>query len=68
MAHRGKVKTYIVERGFGFIEPDGGGEDVFVHVKQASEEILIPGTEVEYELEMDQSRGRERAVRVRATA
>lgn len=66
MAHRGKVKTYIADRGFGFIEPDGGGNDVFVHVNEASEEILIPGTEVEYEMELDQRRNRERAVRVRA--
>ncbi len=66
MAHRGKVKTYIADRGFGFIEPAGGGEDVFVHVNEASEQILIAGTEVTYELELDQRRGRDRAVRVRA--
>ena len=64
--HRGKVKTYIADRGFGFIEPDGGGSDVFVHVNEASEEILVQGTEVTYELELDKTRNRERAVRVRA--
>ena len=63
---RGKVKTYIADRGFGFITPDGGGDDIFVHVNEASEEILIPGTEVTYQMEMDERRGRERAVRVRA--
>jgi CspA family cold shock protein len=29
----GSVKTYNVERGFGFVGQDGGGRDVFVHVK-----------------------------------
>lgn len=66
MNETGVVKTYVADRGFGFILPDLGGNDVFVHVKDASEEILVPGTKVEYELGNDPKSGRERAVRVRA--
>ena len=66
MNETGVVKTYVADRGFGFILPDLGGNDVFVHVNEASEEILIVGTKVEYDLEPDPKSGRERAVRVRA--
>ena len=52
---RGKVKWFNVEKGFGFILPDEGGRDVFVHRNSvdglAWDEGLRDGEEVEYELE-----------------
>ena len=49
----GTVKWFNRKRGFGFIEPDGGGEDAFVHIsaiKKAGLNTLIDGQRVEYEL------------------
>ena len=33
MAHAGVVKTWKCSRGYGFITPDDGSEDIFIHVK-----------------------------------
>ena len=52
---KGKVKWFNVEKGFGFIEPDEGGKDVFVHRNNVDglewNDGLNDGEEVEYELE-----------------
>ena len=54
MAH-GKIKWFNVEKGFGFIEPDDGSKDVFVHRNSVSgldwDEGLHDGESVEYDLE-----------------
>jgi CspA family cold shock protein len=50
---KGKVKWFNSTRGFGFIEPDEGGDDAFVHitaVHEAGLKELIEGQQVEYEL------------------
>ena len=50
-ARRGTVKWYNTEKGFGFIVPDDGGQDVFVHasvVKATGRDYLAPDTEVSY--------------------
>lgn len=49
----GKVKWYNAARGFGFIEPEDGGKDVFVHIseiKRAGLESLTQDQKVSYEV------------------
>lgn len=51
----GKVKWFDAQKGFGFIEPDNGGKDIFVHRNNIEnlgfEEGLRDGEEVEFEVE-----------------
>ena len=50
----GTVKWFNPNKGFGFIEPDGGGEDAFVHisaVEQAGLSTLQEGQKVNFELQ-----------------
>ena len=46
----GKVKWFNTEKGFGFITPNDGGDDVFVHQTGLTEDIR-ENDEVEYETE-----------------
>ena len=46
----GVVKFFNSEKGFGFITPDGGGKDVFVH-KTGTRDNLNEGDRVEFEVE-----------------
>tara|TARA_B100001094_G_scaffold325191_1_gene379121 strand:+ start:670 stop:864 length:195 start_codon:yes stop_codon:yes gene_type:complete len=46
----GKVKFFNQEKGFGFITPDDGGEDVFVHTTGLSGGSINEGDSVEYEI------------------
>merc|ERR1712216_737343 len=53
------------ERGFGFIKPNGGGEDIFAHVSTIKDgNCLREGAEVEYKVEYDGSKGKHRTVEV----
>ncbi|MCG8504364.1 MAG: cold-shock protein [Sphingomonadales bacterium] len=51
--HKGTVKWFNPTKGFGFIQPDDGGKDAFVHisaVERAGLSGLDEGQKVEYEL------------------
>mmetsp|Transcript_2256 Transcript_2256/g.2883 ORF Transcript_2256/g.2883 Transcript_2256/m.2883 type:complete len:199 (+) Transcript_2256:216-812(+) len=53
------------ERGFGFIKPDNGGEDVFCHISSIKDgNMLKEGEKVEYEVHYDERRGKDRAENV----
>jgi len=63
----GTVKWFNPEKGFGFIVPDDGGKDVFVHisaVEQAGLSTLNEGQKVEYDLQ--ENRGKEAAGNLKA--
>ncbi|HYC96056.1 MAG TPA: cold-shock protein [Sphingomicrobium sp.] len=64
---QGTVKFFNDMKGFGFITPDGGGQDAFVHVtalEAAGLRTLSQDQRVEYELAPDR-RGRESATNVK---
>ena len=61
----GTVKWYNEIKGYGFIQPDGGGKDVFVHataLERAGMRGLREGQKVSYELQTDQRTGKTSAV------
>ena len=50
---KGTVKFFNTEKGFGFITPDDGGKDVFVH-KNGLIDRITEGDKVSYEVEQGQ--------------
>jgi len=55
----GTVKWFNPQKGFGFIQPEGGGKDVFVHisaVERAGLSTLDEGQRLEYELVSDRGK------------
>jgi CspA family cold shock protein len=55
----GTVKWFNAQKGYGFIQPDGGGKDVFVHasaVERAGMTTLQEGQKVSYELATDRGK------------
>jgi CspA family cold shock protein len=62
----GTVKKGIDERGYGFIAPEAGGQDVFVHVSAlVGMTELREGQKITYEEEPDPRSGKQRATNVR---
>ena len=63
----GTVKWFNTAKGFGFIQPDDGGQDVFVHVsavERAGLSALDEGMTVNYEMEQDSRSGKTAAAAV----
>lgn len=64
----GKVKWFSAQKGFGFIEPDAGGKDAFVHIRaleRAGLNNLNEGQRVEYELVPDRRSGKSSAENIK---
>ena len=65
----GTVKWFNATKGFGFIQPDAGGADVFVHisaVERAGMNGLHEGQKVSFELEQDKRSGKTSAGQLQA--
>ncbi|MGV7030170.1 cold-shock protein [Methylobacterium symbioticum] len=65
----GTVKWFNETKGYGFIQPDDGGKDVFVHisaVERANMRTLVEGQKISYEIEKDRKSGKESAGQLQA--
>jgi cold shock protein len=61
----GKIKMFNEEKGFGFIKPDDGSDDVFFHVSALREgDEIIKGAVVSFEIGVDPKTGKSKAVSV----
>ncbi|RVU19036.1 cold-shock protein [Methylobacterium oryzihabitans] len=57
----GTVKWFNDQKGYGFIQPDNGGKDVFVHisaVERAGLRGLVEGQKISYEMQTDKRSGK----------
>ena len=66
----GTVKWFNASKGFGFIQPDAGGTDVFVHisaVERAGLGTLKDGQKISYEIVQDRRSGKSSADNLRAS-
>src|SRR4029077_19211906 len=66
---QGTVKWFNGQKGFGFIQPDDGGKDVFVHisaVERAGMHTLNEGQKISYEVVADRRTGKSSADNLRA--
>jgi CspA family cold shock protein len=71
MRQSGTVKFYNAQKGYGFIKPDDGGNDVFVHVtavEQAGIDNLGEGMRISFETEPDKRGKGPKAVNLQASA
>jgi cold shock protein len=65
----GIVKWFNNQKGFGFIQPEGGGKDVFVHisaVERAGMSTLNEGQKVSFDVVADRRSGKSAAENLRA--
>ena len=65
----GVVKFYNTQKGYGFIQPDDGGTDVFVHataLERAGMSGLVEGQKVSFDTEVDSRSGKTAVANLRA--
>jgi CspA family cold shock protein len=65
---QGTVKFYNPAKGFGFIVPDDGGSDVFVHVSELERtgmQDLVEGQKVSFDIEISRRTGKPAATNIR---
>ena len=65
----GTVKWFNAQKGFGFIQPEDGGQDVFVHisaVERAGMKGLVEGQKISYEIEVDRRKGKSSATQLKS--
>ena len=65
---QGTVKWFNAQKGFGFIQPDDGGKDVFVHisaVERAGMQNLNEGQKVSYDIVADRRTGKSSAANLK---
>jgi CspA family cold shock protein len=62
---QGKIKLFNEDKGYGFIRPDDGGNDVFFHISALREgDKIVMGAVVSFEMGVDQKSGKPKAVSV----
>jgi len=65
---QGTVKWFNSQKGFGFIQPDDGGKDVFVHisaVERAGLRVLNEGQKIAFDVVADRRTGKSSAENLR---
>ena len=69
MRTKGTVKWFNATKGFGFIQPDSGGQDVFVHisaVERSGMRSLDEGQKISFEVVQDKRTGKSSAENLQA--
>jgi len=64
----GTVKFYNTNKGFGFIQPDDGSKDVFVHataLEAAGMRGLVEGQKISFDIQADRRSGKQAAANLR---
>lgn len=71
MQKKGTVKWFNDQKGFGFIQPEDGGSDVFVHisaVEKAGMRTLREGQKISFDVQRDPKKNKESATNLQEAA